>query len=189
MKFDHFSLIAGLYNRTSQFIPAQALLEILDLQPDGLLLDAGGGTGRVAQALRKMVREVLVLDTSRGMLRYASSKGLVAICAEAEQLPFGSDVFNYIIMMDALHHLASQRMAASEFWRVLAPGGKIVIIEPNVEKLAVKLIAIGENILLMRSHFLSPDKIAGLFENPNAKIIIFQDEISLWIIAESVREM
>ena len=52
---------------------------------------------------------------------------------------------------------------------VLKPGGSIVIEEPDIRKFTVKLIALAEKITLMRSHFLSPDKIAGLFKFPEAK--------------------
>jgi demethylmenaquinone methyltransferase/2-methoxy-6-polyprenyl-1,4-benzoquinol methylase len=189
MEIDHFGLIAGLYNRTAQYTPTISLLEILDLRPDGLLLDAGGGTGRVAQALKTMVRKVVVLDSSRAMLRYAVVKGLETICSPAEHLPFGSDSFNHIIMVDAFHHLANQRDAISELWRVLAPGGIMVIIEPNIHKLAVKLIAIGERLLLMHSHFFPPEKIAILLERPNTQVKVIYDEISVWVCAERVREM
>jgi hypothetical protein len=65
----------------------------------------------------------------------------------------------------------------------------MVIIEPNIHKLAVKLIAIGERLLLMRSHFFPPEKIAILLERPNTQVKVIYDEISVWVCAERVREM
>jgi len=187
MPFDHFDLIAGLYNRTAQFSAPTPLLDLLALPPDGLLLDAGGGTGRVAEALRSMVREVVVADLSRGMLRHAADKGLATACAPAEHLPFASGTFNRIIMVDALHHVFDQRQTVTELWRVLAPDGKIVIIEPNIHKFAVKLIAIGEKMLFMRSHFLHAEKIVTLFANQNTHVRIISDEFNVWVCAEKVR--
>jgi ubiquinone/menaquinone biosynthesis C-methylase UbiE len=187
MPFDHFSLIAGLYNRSAQYNPPELLLELLDLRPDGLLLDAGGGTGRIGQALRKMVRKVVVVDFSRGMLRYTAGKGLAATCAPAERLPFVSSSFSQIIMVDALHHVFNQRATVSEFWRVLAPGGRILIIEPDIHKLAAQLIAVGEKMLLMRSHFFSAEKIAALLENQDTKVRVVFDELNVWVFAERVR--
>jgi ubiquinone/menaquinone biosynthesis C-methylase UbiE len=185
MQFDHFGLIAGLYNRAAPYTPPTKLLQTLDLHPNGVLLDAGGGTGRVAQALKTMVRKVVVLDSSRAMLRYAADKGLEATCAPAEHLPFRSNSFSHIIMVDAYHHLANQRDAISEFWRVLAPGGIIVIIEPNIHKLVVKLIAIGEKLLLMRSLFVSPENIAAVLENPSMHVRVIFDETSVWVVAKA----
>ena len=59
-------------------------------------------------------------------------------------------------MVDALHHVIHQGQTAREMYRVLKPGGRIVIEEPDIRKFGVKLIAVAEKLLLMRSHFLSP---------------------------------
>ncbi len=184
MPFDHFDLIAGLYNRTAEFSAPAPLLDLLALPPNGLLLDAGGGTGRVADALRGLVREVVVADLSRGMLRHAADKGLATTCASAEHLPFASGTFDRIIMVDALHHVFDQRQTVTELWRVLAPGGRIVIIEPDIHRFAIKLVAVGEKILLMRSHFLSGEKIAALFANQNSPARVISDEFNVWVCAE-----
>jgi ubiquinone/menaquinone biosynthesis C-methylase UbiE len=153
------------------------------LPADGLLLDAGGGTGRVASALLPYVRAALVADFSRGMLVQASRKGLPAIQTPAERLPFVSGTFERIIMVDALHHVYSQAETIAELWRVLAPGGRLVIEEPDVRTLTVKLVAVGEKLALMRSHFLSPPKIAALFP-PQAKIRIETESYNAWVIVE-----
>jgi len=189
MPFDHFDLIAGLYNRTAQFSAPAQLLKLLDLQGSGLMLDSGGGTGRVAEALHSMVRLVVVADLSRGMLRHAAEKDLATTCAPAEHLPFASGTFDRIIMVDALHHVFDQSQTISEFWRVLAPGGRIVIIEPDIHKFVVKLIALGEKMLFMRSHFLPAEKIASLLANQYSHVQVIYDEDNVWICSESVREM
>jgi ubiquinone/menaquinone biosynthesis C-methylase UbiE len=189
MPFNHFDLIAGLYNRAAQFNPPVLLLDLLALQPNSLLLDAGGGTGRVAEALRSMVREVVVADLSRGMLRHAADKGLLMVCTPAEHLPFASSSFDRIIMVDTLHHVIDQRQTATELWRVLAPGGKIVIIEPDIHRIAVKLIAILEKTFLMRSHFLPADKIGALFAIQKSHVRVISFEFKVWVCAEKVREM
>jgi len=187
MPFDHFDLIAGLYNRTAQFSAPESLIELLDFPPDGLLLDAGGGTGRIAEVFLRMVREVIVADMSRGMLRHAANKGLATTCAPAEMLPFASCVFDRIIMVDALHHVFDQQQTIIELWRVLAPGGRIVIIEPDIGKFKVKLIATGEKLLLMRSHFLSAEKIAAIFMNLRIEVRVISNEFNVWICAEKER--
>jgi demethylmenaquinone methyltransferase/2-methoxy-6-polyprenyl-1,4-benzoquinol methylase len=92
-------------------------------------------------------------------------------------------------MVDALHHVFDQRQTVTELWRVLAPGGKIVIIEPDIHKFAVKLIAIGEKMLFMRSHFLHAEKIVTLFEYQSTHVQVISDEFNVWIFAEKVREM
>ena len=82
--FDHFDLLAPFYDRAIRFSRLERMLDFVDLPSDGLLLDAGGGTGRVAAALRPYVREVLVADLSIGMLRQARRKGLKGIITATE---------------------------------------------------------------------------------------------------------
>ena len=187
MPFDHFGLIAGIYDRAGQFQVSEPLLGLLTLSPDSRLLDAGGGTGRVAAALRGMVRQVFVADISRGMLRRAVGKGLATVCAPAERLPFPSGSLDRVIMVDALHHVSDQRQTARELFRLLSPGGRIVIVEPDIHKPIVKAIAIGEKVLLMRSHFLPGEKIAALFSEPDAKTSLVYAGFNLICIAERVR--
>jgi demethylmenaquinone methyltransferase/2-methoxy-6-polyprenyl-1,4-benzoquinol methylase len=91
--------------------------------------------------------------------------------------------------VDALHHVYDQQEVVNEFWRVLAPGGRIVIVEPDIHQLAVKLIAIGEKLLLMRSHFLTARKISALFENHGSRVRVVYNKLNIWVCAERVREM
>jgi ubiquinone/menaquinone biosynthesis C-methylase UbiE len=181
MPFDHFNLVAGLYDRTGPFRVTESLHELLSLSSNNLLLDVGGGTGRVAMALRGMVKHVFVVDVSNGMLRRAAGKGLASILAPAESLPFPPGSFDRIIMVDALHHVLDQRQTASELWRVLAPGGRVLIIEPDIRKAYVKLIALGEKILLMRSHFLTGEEIISLFEDLDVKGNVVYEEFNVFL--------
>ncbi len=187
MPFDHFNLVADLYERAAQFVLTEPLAEILSLSPDVLLLDVGGGTGRVAAALRGLAREVVVADPSEGMLRRAAAKGLASVRAPAEYLPFPSGIFDRILMRDALHHVRDQRRTIHELWRLLAPGGRLVIVEPDIRQFGVKLIALMEKLLLMRSHILSGEKIAGFFDGRAARTRIVYSENNVIILAERVR--
>ena len=178
MPFDHFDLIAGIYDRSGQFQVSEMLSGLLGLSPNCLLLDAGGGTGRVAAALRSLVGNVIVADPSRGMLRRASARGLATVCAPAELLPFPSGSFDRVIMVDALHHVFDQGQAARELFRLLAPGGRMVIVEPDIRKFIVKVVAAGEKVLLMRSHFLNGEKIVALLNASDAKTGVYYALVS-----------
>ena len=187
MPIDHFNLIANFYDRLGKFKVGETLLGLLSLDSSSLLLDAGGGTGRVASALREMVKKVVVADLSVGMLRQADNKGLEAICAPAEFLPFPPGSFDRVIMVDALHHVMDQRQTCNELWRILSPGGRILIIEPDIRKPLVKAIAIGEKLLLMRSHFLTGVEIKSLFTDPDVMISLFNDDLNIFLVAEKVK--
>ena len=57
---DHFGLLAPFYERLIKPKNPQMLSEMLGLPVDGSLLDAGGGTGRVAENLKGYARQIVV---------------------------------------------------------------------------------------------------------------------------------
>ena len=69
-------------------------------------------------------------------------------------------------------------------WRVLKPGGRIIIEEPDIRDLSIKLVAIAEKVELMRSHFISPEQILGLFDYPNAEVKYEKEGWNAWVIVE-----
>jgi ubiquinone/menaquinone biosynthesis C-methylase UbiE len=187
LNIDHFGFLAASYERLITAALPEKMREILDLPENGVLLDAGGGTGRVSQFLQEKSKLTVVADPSIRMLRQAIKKdGLIAVCSQAEQIPFSSEKFDRVIMVDALHHVADQSRVAAEFWRVLKPGGRIVIEEPDIRSFGVKLIAVGEKILLMRSHFLSPAQIAALFPVAAARLRIITEDSTTWIVIDKI---
>ena len=183
MPFDHFGLIAPLFSR-AEYLSLETILAQADLPTSGRVLDAGGGTGRVANAIREHAGEVVIADPSLGMLRQADRTQLKLACSNSESLPFPSATFERVIMVDALHHVISQAETAREMYRVLKPGGRIVIEEPDIRSFYVKLIAVAEKMLLMRSHFLSPQKIVELFSFDSSKASIHEAEGNAWVVIE-----
>jgi demethylmenaquinone methyltransferase/2-methoxy-6-polyprenyl-1,4-benzoquinol methylase len=181
--FDHFDVLAPVYDRAIPFSRLELMLKMVTLPVDGLLLDAGGGTGRVAAALSPYVRKAFVADFSRGMLAQARGKGLSGVQAPAENLPFGDGTFERIIMVDALHHVHHQAQTIAELWRVLRAGGILVIEEPDVRTWQVKIVAVVEKLALMRSHFLTPQKISDLFPS-EAKVSIETEGYNAWVIIQ-----
>lgn len=184
---DHFGLIAPFYDHAIPLRELEQYIRLIELPIAGVLLDVGGGTGRVAEALRDKVSQVVVVDASMDMLGQAQKKsGLRLTCSHSESLPFQTGAFDRVIMVDALHHVIDQQSSASEIWRVVKPGGLAVVLEPDIRKLSVKAIAILEKVLLMRSHFLSPERIAKLFGFPDADLRIVEDGFNSWVCARKI---
>ncbi len=184
MPFDYFDKIAGLYDHAAKFKLEEPLREWLNLNKGSIVMDAGGGTGRVSSEIRSTVKQVVVADTSLGMLRYSIEKDLPCVCTPVESLPFPSEAFDRVIMMDAFHHVQNQPSTAGELWRILKPGGRILVIEPDIKKFSVKCIALVEKLLLMRSHFLPAEEISILFVHPDSLCRVIRIENNSIVIVE-----
>lgn len=183
--FDHFGFLAPFYDKLIKPKAPEYLWDFAELPTDGLLLDAGGGTGRVAQFMLEKAAAVVLADISMEMLSEAGEKAdFLRVCSHTEVFPFPDGNFARIIMVDTLHHVCDQPQTARELWRVLAPGGCLVIEEPDLRTFTVKLVAIAEKLAFMRSHFLAPLDIAALFDIPEADVRIETgaDNFNTWVI-------
>ena len=180
----HFGLMAPFYDRLITPQQPDRLRGLLELPVAGPLLDVGGGTGRVAQALRGLADEVVVLDESAAMLHQACLKGLPAARGLAERLPFSDGCFARILVVDAFHHFQDQQRAALDLLRVLAPSGRLVIEEPNIERVAVRLMALFEKLALMHSHFCRPLALRQIFEAAGGTVRLVQQGTNFWAVVE-----
>ena len=121
-------------------LPAQAveaaLLDLIPAGPEGRLLDIGTGTGRVLELLAPRVRQALGIDASKAMLALArarlSGQGF-AHCAvrlaDMYRLPLAERSFDTVVLQMVLHHAEDPAGAVQEATRVLAPGGRLLVID------------------------------------------------------------
>lgn len=182
---DHFDLIAPLYDRLIGPPDLDRLRDLLAIPPGGRILDAGGGTGRVAVHLRSLAGEVVLLDRSLPMLHQARAKGLAALAGDVTRLPFPDAAFDRIVVVDALHHFLRPSAAIGELLRVLRPGGRLVIEEPDVRRWPVKLAALAERLMLMNSTFFSPAEIVAMITAHGAQAHAETDgRFAAWIVAD-----
>jgi demethylmenaquinone methyltransferase/2-methoxy-6-polyprenyl-1,4-benzoquinol methylase len=183
---DHFGFIAPLYDRLIGPPEHERLRELLRLPVAGALLDAGGGTGRVSGQLRPLVGQLVINDESTAMLHQARQKTLCCpVAGTVERLPFADGVFERVLVVDALHHFADQQRAVGELLRVLRPGGRLVIEEPDLRHFLVKGIALAEKLMLMRSHFYYPHEIGRMVAGYGLQPRIEHDgRFAAWVIAD-----
>ncbi len=183
--FDHFDLLAPIYDLVLRPPDPTRLRELLRLPIDGPMLEAGGGTGRVSSQLRPLVEQLVIADLSQPMLREAKSKlWLLPVQSYVERLPFPNGYFERVLTVDALHHFCDQRVAVGELLRVLKSGGRMVIEEPDIRSFPVKLVALAEKLALMNSHFLTAEAIRGLVEDNGATAHIERDNSMIWVVTD-----
>ena len=108
-----------------------AVLELVGEIAGRRVLDAGCGPGLYADELLTRGADVVALDGSVGMVELARQRlGLRAQVVHAdlsEPLPFESAEFDLIICALVLHHLDDREACLREFFRVLGPGGRVVL--------------------------------------------------------------
>jgi len=180
--FEHFDFLAPLYDHVIHAPDTDALLDLLDPQPSDNLLDAGGGTGRIARKIAGNFRSVVITDASMPMLRQAQDNGLALFSCYSESMPFIDGSFSKIIMVDALHHIFDHQQTLAELWRVLAPSGTLVIEEPDIRLFGVKLLALAEKLALFRSHFLSAERISVILKDLGASPTIHPDPPNVRVV-------
>ncbi len=115
------------------------------LSKNQLILDAGCGPGTYGLILAEQGYRVVGLDISQKTLelarRRAAGKGLafLPVTGDLETLPFRAESFDVCFCAYTLHHFPDNNAAVAELTRVLKPGGRMVLIEPNGSNLAVRL--------------------------------------------------
>jgi ubiquinone/menaquinone biosynthesis C-methylase UbiE len=100
-------------------------------------LDLGSGAGHVSFALaRGGAQRVVAYDLAPQMLEVvaaeAAARGhsqIQSLRGAAEQLPFADATFELAVSRYSAHHWQSVPRALSEAWRVLVPGGTLIVID------------------------------------------------------------
>ena len=179
-----FDLIAPLYDRLISPSEPEKIIELLDLPTEGILLDAGGGTGRVAAHLHPYAGQVMLSDLSLSMLKEAQSKPISGVVQSfSHTLPFPDGSFDRILVVDAMHHFEDQPGVIKDLLRVLKPGGRLLIEEPDIRQIRAKIIKVMEKLLLMKSKFLTPEELKSLAESHSGTARIVEDgHFTAWVV-------
>src|SRR5690606_19470931 len=108
------------------------------VRPGMKVLDIAGGTGDLAKAFARRAGatgEVWLTDINDSMLRVGRDRlldhGVVvpaAVC-DAEHLPFPDGYFDRVSVAFGLRNMTHKDRALAEMYRVLKPGGKLLVLE------------------------------------------------------------
>jgi arsenite methyltransferase len=136
----YFEQVAGQWDalRSGYFGQAvrEAAIAKACLRPEMVVADVGSGTGFVAAGLAPLVARVHVTDGSAAMLEVAR-RNLAAFPnveyhhADGQSLPFPDGSLDAVFANMYLHHCPDPLAAIGEMVRVLKPGGRLVITDPD----------------------------------------------------------
>jgi ubiquinone/menaquinone biosynthesis C-methylase UbiE len=112
---------------------AVALL-CLEPRPGECVLDLGAGSCWVSEWLRRFNVETVSVDIALDMLRVGQSRlGPTArvIVGDLEALPLAGQSIDKAVCLNAFHHVPDGALALREIYRVLKPGGRLLLAEPG----------------------------------------------------------
>lgn len=118
----------------------KSTINAAEIRPGQTVLDVASGTGDLAQSLIKQIGQeghVVVTDINDAMLTLGRKRleerghfeNISYVLADAEQLPFQSHTFDCITIAFGLRNVTDKNKALASFYRVLKPGGKLIVLE------------------------------------------------------------
>ena len=166
---------AGIYEMCKDDYPP--MLAELETDPFDNVLDVGCGTGPVIELLAKKYPEkhFIGLDITPAMIEVAQSKGLSNaefVVGDAENLPFGDEGFDAVLCSNSFHHYPDPGAFLREAYRVLRPGGKLILrdytsndvvvwLMNNFELPLARLVGHGDVRILKMGEYRELVKAAG----------------------------
>ncbi|MCO6550465.1 MAG: bifunctional demethylmenaquinone methyltransferase/2-methoxy-6-polyprenyl-1,4-benzoquinol methylase UbiE [Gilliamella sp.] len=104
------------------------------------VLDLAGGTGDLTAKFSQLVGDdglVVLADINESMLKVGRDKlrdkglfkNIEYVQANAEELPFADNYFDCITISFGLRNVTDKEKALRSMWRVLKPGGRLLILE------------------------------------------------------------
>jgi demethylmenaquinone methyltransferase/2-methoxy-6-polyprenyl-1,4-benzoquinol methylase len=144
---DVFHSVAAKYDRMNDVMSfgihrlwKRFTIEMATVRPGMKILDLAGGTGDLTQAFSKKVGpkgQVVLADINASMLQVGRNKlrdkGMVSNVSycqlDAEALPFPDNTFDVITMAFGLRNVTQKENALASMYRVLKPGGKLLVLE------------------------------------------------------------
>jgi ubiquinone/menaquinone biosynthesis C-methylase UbiE len=114
-------------------------VSLLQVQAADRVLEIGFGPGWAIERIAALATAGFVggIDHSQTMVHLATKRNAAAVCegrvvlhhGSALALPYESESFTKVLAVNALHHWPEPMAGLHEAWRVLMPGGSVLIVE------------------------------------------------------------
>jgi ubiquinone/menaquinone biosynthesis C-methylase UbiE/DNA-binding transcriptional ArsR family regulator len=135
---NYFDSLAGKFGR--EYLPGRSwegLAEVLlRLMPPLVIADLGAGEGTFSQLLALRAKEVIAIDNSEKMIRFGRKlarthrlRNLKFRLGDLEAVPLDDGAVDLAFFSQSLHHAVHPEKAVEEAFRIVKPGGRIVILD------------------------------------------------------------
>jgi ubiquinone/menaquinone biosynthesis C-methylase UbiE len=133
-----FDSVAGRLGK--DYVPGQSWKSVaealLRLMPPMIIADLGAGDGTFALLLAQGAKKVIAVDTSARMIEVgrdlALRNGIGNVefrLGDMEEVPIAPGEVDLVFFSQSLHHALHPDRALKEAFRILAPGGRIVVLD------------------------------------------------------------
>jgi ArsR family transcriptional regulator len=134
----YFDELAGRFGK--DYVPgrswkaiAEALIKVLNYR---IVADLGAGEGTLAQLLAQRAEKVIAVDLSPKMVEFgqalAVQNGLSNLeyrLGDIEEPPIEDETLDLAILSQALHHAEHPQRAIDSAFRILKPGGRLIVLD------------------------------------------------------------
>ena len=185
-----FDRIAGRYDRVNRLMTLNAdqrwrreLVVRMAVGADDTVLDLACGTGDFGRMCQARGARLVGLDFSRGMLEIARKRSVPAVAlvqGDALHLPIASGAVTVAVSGFALRNFVAIQPVLAELGRVLAPGGRLGLLE--VDRPRNGLVRTGHGVYFNRivpfaGGLVSGDREAYRYLPASAAYLPSQDEL------------
>jgi ubiquinone/menaquinone biosynthesis C-methylase UbiE len=129
----------------------------------GNLLEIGGGFGRLIPSYLSLARKICLIDPSESLLsiakkKYQDKKQISFQKASLPNLPFQDSNFQTVVIVRVTHHLPDLKLVFKEVYRVLEPGGFLILEFANKVHFLGRLKALLQGNFSFASNLETIDK-------------------------------
>jgi ubiquinone/menaquinone biosynthesis C-methylase UbiE len=105
--------------------------ELATLEPGATIVDLGCGAGSILARTSRDHDFAIAADHDPALLATAKLTGSTTVILDLDgDLPLGSASIDVVLCTDVIEHIVEPKKALAEMWRVMRPGGTVIVFTP-----------------------------------------------------------